>query len=315
MKYFNLIFLLLFLISETNAQSITGFPESETKKNDSKIFSSSDYMSRLNLPVDTAKKVVSKWNNDLTARLNLTQIGFSNWVKGGENSFAWNSIVDGKFFYKDSLIDWRTSNRFSYGETKQGSKAFRKNDDLLDLSSVLSFIVGWSVDPYFSLTLRSQFTKGYTYKEDTATAISNFFDPGYTSQNMGFQYAPKMKDIVFSIRAGFSVKETYTKDFNTITDDPKTLEIEKVKVQLGSELVTDYQQKFNSLLSIKSKLEYFTNYNRWDESTIRWDNLVTIQLIKYIAVSFNTVMYYNKDESSQFQWKEILGIGLFYDFI
>ncbi len=254
----------------------------------------------------------SNWTNALTTRLNLSQVGFSNWKSGGENSMTWVGIVDGKYIYQDSIFDWRTQHKFSYGQTKQGKGGFKKNDDLIDVSSVLSYILGFKVDPYFSVTMRTQFDKGYNYIKDSAVAVSNFFDPGYLTQNLGFQY---VYGKIFDVRMGFSLKETYSKQFTNYTDDAKTSEIEKVRVQPGAELVSNYSNNFDDKLSVKSKFELFTNFKSLNQIDIRWDTYLSYKFYKHIEFSFNYVMYYNRDESVQFQWKEIFSIGLVYDIL
>ena len=259
-------------------------------------------------PADTVKG----WTNSLAAKLNLSQVGFSNWKSGGENSFNWVSTIDGKFIYRQSDIDWRTQTKFSYGQTKQGKSKFKKSDDVIDVSSVASYILGFKVDPYFSVTMRSQFDKGYNYIGDSAVQVSGFFDPGYITQNIGFQY---LYGTIFDVRMGFSLKETYSKKFTNYTDDIKTSEIEKIKVQPGAELVSNYTNKFGDNVALKSKFELFTNFKRFDEIDLRWDTYLSYTLIKYIELSLNYVMYYNKDESSQFQWKEIVAVGLAFDIL
>jgi hypothetical protein len=255
------------------------------------------------------KDSLSSWTNTLSAKLNLSQAGFSNWKSGGENSLTWVSVLDGKFIYRDPKIDFRTQSVFSYGQTKQGSAKFRKNDDLIDISSVVSYLLGFKMDPYFSVTTRTQFDYGRQYIGDSAIEISNFFDPGYLTQNLGFQY---LHGTVFDVRVGFSLKQTFSRKFTHFTDDPKTEEIEKVKVQPGAELVSNFNRKFDDL-SLKSKFELFADFKGISTVDLRWDTYISYRLLKYIEVSFNFVMYYNLDESKRFQWKEIAAVGLAYD--
>jgi hypothetical protein len=258
------------------------------------------------------KDSIPSWKNTLSAKLNLSQTGFSNWKSGGENSLTWVSILDGKFIYRNPKIDFRTQTAFSYGQIKQGDLEFRKSTDLMDISLVLSYLIGFKVDPYFSITGRTQFDNGYQYIGDSAVEISNFFDPGYVTQNIGFQY---LYGTVFDVRIGFSLKETFSRKFNHFTDDPKTEKIETVKVQHGAELVSNFNRKFDENLFLKSKFELFTDFKAISKIDLRWDTYASYKLLKYVELSFNYVMYYNYSESKQFQWKEVVGIGLAYDFM
>jgi len=61
-----------------------------------------------------------------------------------------------------------------------------------------------------------------------------------------------------------------------------------------------------------TSLEIFSNLKGFDEIDVRWDNLLTAEVIKYISFSFNFQLYYDKDLSSKRQIKQYLGIGLTY---
>ena len=257
------------------------------------------------------KDSLSSWINTLDGRINLSQAGFSNWKSGGESSLTWVSLLDGKFIYRNPKIDFRTQTVFSYGQTKQGESEFRKNDDLIDISLVVSYLLGFGVDPYLSVTTRTQFDYGYKYIGDSAVAISNFFDPGYITQNIGFQYLYKT---IFDVRIGFSLKETFGRQFTHFTDNAKTDKIEKIRVQSGAELVSNFNKNFGEL-SLKSKFELFADFKGISSTDLRWNTYLGYKFLKYFEASFNFVMYYNHNESKQFQWKEITAIGISHNFM
>lgn len=135
---------------------------------------------------DTAKK--SDWQLASVAGLNANQVSLSNWTQGGDNSIAWT--VFGTLAANYSKNEWQLKNnlKVAYGQTKLGSEDFRTNDNELYLEDVLTFNAGWKVNPYFSNSLRTVLTKGYDYSKTPELQIADFFDPGYLTQSLGFEY-------------------------------------------------------------------------------------------------------------------------------
>ncbi|MCK5078212.1 MAG: DUF481 domain-containing protein [Calditrichia bacterium] len=100
------------------------------------------------------------------------------------------------------------------------------------------------------------------------------------------------------------------------SDDPETVdEIETVRSEIGMESVTDYSRKLNENILFTTKLEAFSNFESVKEIDVRWDNVFSAKVSKYIVVSFNFKLFYDKDISVKRQIKQILAVGLTYSFI
>lgn len=241
--------------------------------------------------------------------LNISQVALSNWTQGGENAVAISFIGTGGLkYYSDS---WRFKNdlKLAYGRTKLGSRDFRTTDNELYLESVLSRYIGWAVDPYISNIVRTPISTGYKYDNDSATAIADFFDPGYLTQSVGFTYDKLEK---FTTRLGFAVQETFTRKYNQYADDPATLKIEKTKVETGLESVTTAELTLQQNLLYKSNLRLFTRFEHMDIWDVRWDNAIVTKINDYINVNFAFLLIYQKDQSPKTQIKEALQLGLTY---
>ncbi|NWF49690.1 MAG: DUF3078 domain-containing protein [Ignavibacteriaceae bacterium] len=258
---------------------------------------------------DTIKK--PGWYPAGVAGLNLSQVAFSNWSQGGDNSLAWTLFS--KVNYDYFSPDWIFKNelKLAYGRTKLGSADYRTNDNEIYLESVLSHFIGWAVDPYISNTVRSSLSKGFDYKTTGFPQIADFFDPGYVTQSIGFTYN---KIEGFNTRIGVGFQETFTSKFNNYSDDAKTKDkVEKFKFETGIESVTEGKYEIEENLLADTKLRLFSRFEDLSVWDVRWDNTITAQVNKYVNVNLNVLIVYEVSQSLKTQLKEGLQLGLVYN--
>lgn len=256
----------------------------------------------------------SNWSTSVVTGLNISQIALSNWTQGGDNALAWT------FFGKTDVIysfnPWTLKNnlKLAFGRTKLGSAEFRTNDNEIYLESVLTYDLGWALNPYFSNTVRTVLGAGYNYTQTPAIQTSKFFDPGYITQSLGFIYK---KDNLFSSRLGIALQETFANQFAKLyVDDPKTIDkIERFKLETGIESVTEGSYSLAENLLASSKLRLFSRFNSLDVWDVRWDNTITAQINKYINTNLNVLMIYEKSQSLRTQIKEALQLGITYSIL
>jgi hypothetical protein len=252
------------------------------------------------------KKEESKygWQESVVGNLGFTQNAFDNWSKGGENSWSWQLDVLAKFTRKEQNYEWANSCNFSYGQAKVGKQDSRKAADEIKLESVYSYVLNWPVNPYVSLLAQTQFTNGYDYTTTPKIEISNFMDPGYFTEGIGFKYAPS--DII-QTRLGAAAKQTITDKYAD-----RYAKGEKLRKEYGAESVTDLDVKLGQNLLYNSKLELFSKLNRFNEVDVNWDNLFTVKATQYINVTWNVRLFYDRDISFKRQLKETLAVGITY---
>jgi hypothetical protein len=275
------------------------------------LFSSSIVMAQ-----EEEKKEEPKfgWENKFIGTLNLSQTSLSNWPAGGENSWNWLLNLNGSFIDKREKFDWANTLRIQYGQAQIGSDELTKTDDEFFLESVFTYKVWNTLNPYAALTAQTQFTEGFDYGTDPKTKISNFLDPGFFRESIGLDYNPGEK---FKTRFGAAFKQTVTDEFAAIwSDDPETEdEIEKIRSEIGAESVTDYSVNVSELIVYVTKLQLFSNLNRFDEIDVNWDNLFSAKVAEYLSVTLTVVLVYDKDISIQRQLKQTLAVGLTYSFL
>ncbi len=255
------------------------------------------------------KKPVYGWIKESIVTLNYSQSKFDNWSKGGENAWNWQAEFRAKFEKNELNYNWLTKGYLIYGNTQVGSEIAKKSSDEIRLESVYSYKMGLHVNPYISLTGLTQLTSGYEYSDTSQVEVSNFWDPAFLTESIGFGYKHSE---TFRTRLGVAVKQTITRNFNSYSDDPNTSNIEKIDNSLGAESVTDLQIKFNDDIIFISMLQLFSDFTMIDEVDVRWNNLFVAKLMKYVSVSFSFDLMYDKNISPKRQLKQVLAVGLTY---
>lgn len=208
------------------------------------------------------------------AVLNISQIALNNWTQAGDNALAFTLLGNFGAKYVDSPWTFNNGLKLAFGRTKLGEDEFRTNDNEFYLESILSLSLEWALDPYISNTVRTVISKGFDYKVAPAIQTTQFFDPGYITQSIGFMYH-KIPNV--TTRLGIGFQETITSKFPSYSDDPKTAKIEKFKFDTGIESVTEalYNIEVEDNVLFGSKLRLFYRFNELDVWDVRWDNLLT----------------------------------------
>lgn len=265
------------------------------------------FLTNLYSQQDTTKKI--GWFQKGVAGLNLSQIAFSNWTQGGDNALSWTLTGDFSANYINENFTLENSLKIAYGRTKLGGGNIQTNDNDFYLINLISKDVGWSIDPFFSNSIRTTITTGYDYSLTPPQEIAAFFDPGYVTQTLGFTY-DKQKN--FNTRLGIATQETFTKKNTKYTDDPNTTKVETFKFETGVESVTNVEFTLAENLLAKSGLRLFTRFKDLSVWDVRWDNALVAKVNDFINVNLTFLMIYQKDQIDRAQIKEGLQLGIVY---
>lgn len=260
-----------------------------------------------------AKKdsVVYGWKNRVVTGLNLTQASFDNWEQGGENTLAWQLKMEMNFTNDQEKFVWVNNGKFTLGFAKVGDDEAKKSADLIDIESVYTRKRGKYLSPFLAVTGKTQFAAGFQFDANTKTKVSQFLDPGYFTQSLGLGYISQDKN--FTSRIGVMVKETITSDFpSPYADDPDTGKIEKTKVEPGITSVTNLKRQFNEDVIFTSKMDIFSDLEAFNRIDMTWENNLTLKVAKYINVSLDLVLFYDRDITRKLQIKQVLAVGFTY---
>ena len=252
------------------------------------------------------------WNRKMVGNLNFTQASFDNWSAGGENSWSWLFNVTGGFINKQERSQWKNIYKFEYGSSKVGSDEAKKSADEMFIESEYTRMLNKLWGAYGAVNGRTQFAKGFDFSTDPKTLTSKFFNPAYFRESVGMKFEPSE---IFNSRAGVSLKQTVVSDemFAPLyTDKSDSRELEKYRNEIGLESVSSLTYQIKENVVYASDLDLFYNLKGFDEIDVRWDNLISAEVMPYIKVSFNFQLYYDKDISSRRQLKQYLSVGLTY---
>lgn len=259
-------------------------------------------------PPDTIRRPPVFWTNSLVGTFTITQVSLTDWIQGGENALAYTTFLNGKAVYEENEIVWSNSFKFAFGQTRLGSQELRKTEDKLELESVLTYKLGTYINPYAATTFKSQFASGFKYDNlGGRIPVSRFYDPAYLTQSLGagYQLMPEVKT-----RLGAALREIVTSEFFSYADDPKTSEIERVKIEDGLESVTDVQWRIEENTTFSSKLELFASFRTLEKIIVRGDNTLTTKLGKFVTLLFNVQVINERLASPRTQAKQTLAIGV-----
>ena len=259
----------------------------------------------------TEVKKDTLWTPDGVVGINLSQVAFSNWAQGGQNSLSFTFFSLLGLDYIGDPWKWRNGLKFAYGRTKFGDEEYRTNDNEIFYESTLIYHIGWAVSPYAGVTARTAVTKGFNYDLEPSVQIVDFMDPFYLTEAVGFIY-DRIPN--FSSRLGVGMKQTWADKFAALyTDNSETLELEKFKNETGIESVTEYKWEFLENMSYLTSLRLFGTFDDLSVWDVRWDNIIAAKVNDYISVTFNVLLIYDEDESVQRQLKEALQLGISYN--
>lgn len=253
----------------------------------------------------------SNWQRTTKIGVHISQIAFSNWTKGGNNSLTYSLSGDFGISYIDT--NWRIDNilKLAYGQTKIENESFKTNDNEMLLDNVISRKLGWKVNPFFSNSLRTTITEGFSYSDSSKTKTADFFDPGYITQSLGFTYD---KNKYFNTRLGLAIQETFARDLTHYTDDPATDKIENFNIATGFENVTEAKFNIDDNMTYEGSLRLFTRFESLDVWDVRWDNEITAKINSWIEVKLVFILVHEISQTRKTQIKEVFQLGFSYDF-
>ncbi len=279
---------------------------------------------------DTTAKV-SNWKTGGVVSLNASQVSFTNWAAGGQNSISANSFVNLFANFKKNKMSWDNTLDLGYGKMRQGSEndvVFYKTDDKIDFASKYG---QYAFDHwYYSglVSFKSQFDEGFKTVTDTVR-ISNFLAPAYLNLSIGMDYKPNDNFTLFI--SPVSGKITFVMD--TLLSSAGAYGVEpgeNVRGEFGGYIKTQYKVELVKNITLISKLDLFSNYLHNPKNIdVNWENLITMKINNFFSANIQYTMLYDDDVKIAYdsnddgindrlgprlQMKQLLGFGITYKF-
>jgi len=251
------------------------------------------------------------WTADVVAAVRYNWYNFSNWQKDGTSNYTWLVTYDADVQGKWKVANWRNLIDIDLGQTWTKGVGKRKSNDRLFWESMLDFNMTEILKPYIGNRFETQFMAGYEYSEDedgneVKKAISSFMDPAYETQVAGLAYVPNDN---FSQRIGFANRMTISNGYG-YADDKDTKKFEKFRDEPGLESITEAKYAFSDIVSFKTRLWAFTNFEGTEKIDGLWENLLSVMIAPLIELQVGFDMAYDWDLDEDTQYKSMVLFGL-----
>jgi hypothetical protein len=283
-----------------------------------------------------AQDADTAWKVGFDASLLGSQVGFTNWAQGGDNSITISGFLNMFATYEKGRNKWENLLGLAYGQTRTGKRDFRKSEDKIDFSSAYGFKAKdkWYYTALFNF--KSQFATGYNYVDDQDSLkvkISNFLAPAFTSIGLGIEYVPTdymsfylspvtarwiiVNDQDLANAGAFGVEGAEYDDSGVMISEGKT-----IKNEFGAYFRFLFKKDIVKNVNFSTKLELFSNYIENPQNIdINWDTMITMSVNSWLSANFGLQMIYDDDTpivdsdgniGPRTQIKQLLGVGLTY---
>lgn len=279
--------------------------------------------------------VDTTWKKGGKFALTFTQVSFSNWAAGGENSLGGNSMVNLFANFKEGKRIWDNQLDLAFGILKLDGEKARKSDDKIEGFSKFGYEIANNL--YFStnLNFKTQFTRGYNYPNDSVK-VSDFLSPAYIQLGVGIDYKPvSYFSLSFLPLTGriTIVTDQDLADIGAYGVDPAEYDTsgtvllkhgKNTRFELGTSVIALFQKEIVKNIEFKSKLQLFSNYLEKPQNIdVNWDSMLALKVNKYISTFIGVVVVYDEDipimnnegvdVGPRTQLKQTFGIGLAFD--
>ncbi len=283
----------------------------------------------------------SNWERKNTVGFDISQIAFMNWNAGGNSSIS--GLLKGNFVrkYSTDKVKWLNELIVKYGVNKQDGVALRKTDDAFQVNSTFGYrkdtVSNWYHSAKFNFN--TQFTNGYSYP-NTERAISKLFAPAYIFTGIGAEYANREKkltvylspltqkttlvlDQALANQGAFGVdKAIYDVEGNLISKGKKS------RTELGFLVMSGYKKELWKNITFENRIGLYSDYiNNFGNIDMDWQLQLDLIVNEYVRANIGTHLIYDDDIKAKeefagqqitvgpkVQLKQMLGIGLVYDF-
>jgi hypothetical protein len=262
------------------------------------------------------------WKKSAIVGLSITQSAYSNWKAGGDDSFAGKGGVDVNFqhfseaFYQAHLF------QVSFGQSWTDELGWRKIDDVLRYNYLIAYRTHEKWLPTFNLDFRTQLANGYNYDlADDGVKVSTFMAPGYLTETIGVAY--EATDWLAAL-FGVAAKQTFVLDEQLRSpDEPSFTETngygngpdESVRNELGFNLSARAEGEIAKNVVGRSELSVFAAFDDFGHPDVRWNNVIQLKVNDWLNTTIEGEIFYDNDQSSEVQWRELLSVGVAFNLL
>ena len=252
----------------------------------------------------------------ITTLLNQSQ--YKNWIAGGVNNLSLTLILDYDFTLKNGDLEWINRIDGAYGLIKNQDEDIKKNEDRLELYSLLALKNKgrWSYSAVFNL--KSQWSNGYEYAPlpngiIDRTLTTKFLSPAYSLVGLGMFY--KRDDNFWFNYALLSARYIIVNTVFTesLLDGENYFGVEKGKssrFEAGGTISAYYKKEIMKNMHMENKLNLFQNYLE-DPLNIDVDYTLSLEFTinQFFSTNILVQILYDDNAIPEIQLKEVFGVS------
>ncbi|MCB5272478.1 MAG: DUF3078 domain-containing protein [Candidatus Cloacimonetes bacterium] len=267
------------------------------------------------------------WKLDSNMSLTLSQSAFSdNWAGTELSNITW--VANSTSTAEKQLADWllnKNTLKLAFGQThnQKTDEVSRdkywekpeKTTDKIDLESMFRFTTHTWVDPFLAGRFESQFL-------DLSQDEARLVNPMLFTETAGIirSFIDEEHQLL-TARLGAALRESVNRDVLIGTTKETQTTIDG-----GLEMVSEYTRKLKMPLEmdLRSRLQlYQALFNsksddlpndNWKSLDMVWENIVSTKLFGMVSANLIFELRYDKEQVSELQWKEMIGLGLSHNF-
>jgi hypothetical protein len=246
--------------------------------------------------VEPLEEIPVYWNYDFKSTFTINQTYFSNWSKGGENSFSGLLDVNVGAIYTntEAKTQWTNTARWNFGTLITDQYGLRTNADLLEFNSKYNRVIKEKIDFSTVFYMKNQIAKGYNYPNDSVV-VSKFLNPGTFTIGLGIEYKPfKNTTLNFS---PLSYKNTFVLDTANIDQTVHGIPADKrSRQEMGGQLLIMNKASLLKDLKISNTVRLFSGYlNKPQNIDVDWEINLEQKINWYSSVTLNFHLIYDDD--------------------
>ena len=241
------------------------------------------------------------WQKGGDGNIAFSQTSFTHWAEGGEDALNLNILTSLFANHKEGRTVWDNLLTLGYGFQKLADQDIRKSDDKIDLISKYGYGTADSSKWFYTglFNFNSQITNTYEFGEDIKNLISQFLAPGNFKLGLGMDYKPNENFSIFiSPLTGdlILVNNQSIANIGIHGNDVVDGIGDQEKWGLGAMFLALLNKDLSETLNYKGQLGLFSNYlNNPQNIDVKWENLFTAQVIKFVTVTLSGELRYDHD--------------------
>ena len=274
------------------------------------------------------------WKIGGDVSLTFSQVSFTNWAAGGDNSFSGLATFSVFADYAKNKHIWNNFLTTAYGLQKIKKDPYEKTQDKLDIMSNYGYEAfrHW----YYSanLSFSTQYDKGYDSDVEDSL-VSDFLSPGYILAGLGLTYQPNDNFYVTLSPIAYKMTIVNNQDLANLgafgldpaefdTAGTVVVNAKKIRNEFGASLKAMFKKEVVKNVVLWTYLELFSNYLEDPQNIdVKWDVIIDFKINNWLTANLQTNLVYDhdimiKDKNGavgpRTQFKQAFGLGLAYRF-